>query len=155
MSATQFGFVGLMVAYPEKFGAAGATKDELEGFIHLWRSIGYLLGVEDKFNFCAGTYDEVVQRCRSFVENWAKPNFQDLTEDWKHMSRCLVEGMSYISSSGGSFEVSMMYMCWVLDIPAPRLRTSLTWSQRFEFNVVKFMMTYAVRFPGVLPPKVK
>lgn len=151
MSTTQFGFVGLMVAYPEKFGAAGATKDELEGFIHLWRSIGYLLGVEDNYNFCAGTYDEVVQRCRSFVENWAKPNFQHLTEDWEHMSRCLVEGMSYISSSGGSFEVSMMYMCWVLDTPAPRLRTSLTWSQRCEFNMVKFMMTYAVRFPGVLP----
>lgn len=151
MSTTQFGFVGLMVAYPEKFGAAGATKDELEGFIHLWRSIGYLLGMEDKYNFCAGSYDEVVQRCRSFVENWAKTNFQHLTEDWEHMSRCLVEGMSYISSSGGSFEVSMMYMCWVLDIPAPRLRTSLTWSQRFEFNMVKLMMTYAVRFPGVLP----
>lgn len=151
MSTTQFGFVGLMVAYPEKFGAAGATKDELEGFIHLWRSIGYLLGMEDKYNFCAGSYDEVVQRCRSFVENWAKPNFQHLTEDWEHMSRCLVEGMSYISSSGGSFEVSMMYMCWVLDIPAPRLRKSLTWSQWIEFNMVKFMMTYAVRFPGVLP----
>lgn len=60
MSTTQFGFVGLLIAYPEKFGAAGATKDELEGFIHLWRSIGYLLGMEDKYNFCGGTYDEVV-----------------------------------------------------------------------------------------------
>lgn len=150
MSITQFGFVGLMVTYPEKFGAANATKEELEGFVHLWRGIGYLLGIEDEYNFCAGTFEEVIQRCHHMVESWVKPSFQNITEDWEHMSRVLVEGLSYYVPLT-TFEVTLMYLCWVLDMPAPRLKASLTWGQTIVFSLVKFTMTVTLRVPGMLP----
>lgn len=48
MAATQSGFVSLVILYPERFGIHGASDDDLDAFCHLWRSIGYLLGVEDE-----------------------------------------------------------------------------------------------------------
>lgn len=154
MSFTQFGFVGLMVTFPEKFGAGDASEEDLEAFLHTWRSIGYLLGVEDKYNFCNGTLKDVVERCHSLIDNWVKPSFQILTKDWEHMSRCLVEGMGYIASTEKpvfSFNVFIMYLFWVLDIPVPRLYSTLTWNERFEFFTLKFLLTQAVKFPGVRP----
>jgi len=150
MSITQFGFVGLIIMYPEKFGAGNATEEELEGFVHLWRGLGYLLGIEDRFNFCNGTLEEVRRRCHYLVENWVKPSFQHVTEDWEHMSRCMVEGVSYYVP-GVSFEVSMLYLCWVLDIPAPRLYASLTWGQTIMFAIMKMTMSFTLRIPGMLP----
>lgn len=52
MADSQFAFVGVLVLFPHKFGATYASDDELRGFIHFWRCIGYLLGIEDRFNFC-------------------------------------------------------------------------------------------------------
>ena len=52
MSGTQFAFMGLPLLYPEKFGMAGASDGELEGFVHFWRCIGWMLGLDDRFNFC-------------------------------------------------------------------------------------------------------
>uniref|UniRef100_A0A1B6L0P3 Uncharacterized protein n=1 Tax=Graphocephala atropunctata TaxID=36148 RepID=A0A1B6L0P3_9HEMI len=149
MSITQFGFVGLMVMYPNKFGAGSATEEELDGFVHLWRGLGYLLGIEDKYNFCNGSLEEVRQRGHSLVDKWAKPSFQHITEDWEHMSRCMIEGISYYVP-GVTFEVSLLYLCWVLDIPAPRVYASLSWWQTFMFMLTKVTMTFTMRLPGMV-----
>lgn len=148
MSVTQFGFIGLMVLFPEKFGAAGASDEELEGFIHLWRGLGYLLGIEDKYNFCNGSLQQVRQRCHFIIDNFYKPSFRTISEDWEHMNRCIVEGMSYFTP-GLTFESSLLYLCWVLDIPAPRLSASLTWWQSFMFLVTKVTMCFTLRLPGM------
>lgn len=151
MSITQFAFVGLLVTYPEKFGAGSATKEELEAFLHLWRSIGYLLGIEDRFNFCTGNLEEVVQRCHAVIDYWVKPNLQHITEDWEHMSRCLTEGLTYYLLPSVSFESTLMYLCWILEIPMPNLMASLTWMETFVFRSIKFIMTVLLTLPGVLP----
>ena len=44
MAITQFGFVGLPILYPKHFGIHGEREKDFEGFIHLWRAIGFLLG---------------------------------------------------------------------------------------------------------------
>lgn len=149
MSITQFGFFGLMIMHPDKFGAGSATEEELDGFVHMWRGLGYLLGIDDRFNFCNGTLSEVKQRCHHLVEHWVKPSFQHVTEDWEHMSRCMVEGLSYYVP-GVTFEVSLLYLCWVLDVPAPRLYKSLTWGQTCMFYIMRFTFNVTLRIPGML-----
>lgn len=59
MLMTQFSFVGLIILYPEKFGAHGASDEDLEAFIHMWRGIAYLLGIAEEYNFCAGDLETV------------------------------------------------------------------------------------------------
>lgn len=48
MIATQFAFVGLFILKPKFFGAHDATDEDLEAFCHVWRGIGYLLGIDDR-----------------------------------------------------------------------------------------------------------
>jgi len=47
MVLTQFGFMGFGVLVPEKLGLTGSPEEQ-EGFIHFWRTVGHLLGIEDR-----------------------------------------------------------------------------------------------------------
>lgn len=49
MAITQWSFVGMLILYPQSFGIHDAKDEELEGFCHLWRSLGYQLGMEDEY----------------------------------------------------------------------------------------------------------
>nr|CAD7452695.1 unnamed protein product [Timema tahoe] len=149
MAVTQFGFVGLMVLYPKRFGAGGASEDDLEGFCHLWRAVGYLLGVEDRYNFCSGSLEDVRERSKDLIQWCIKPSLREVSQDWEHMSRCLIEGISYYIP-GVSFEASLMYLTRLLDISAPCLVASLTVWQNFMFHLTWFVMSYFLRLPGVL-----
>nr|CAD7258037.1 unnamed protein product [Timema shepardi] len=239
MAVTQFGFVGLMVLYPKRFGAGGASEDDLEAFCHLWaicslnlcdcipafchlwaicslnlcdcipafchlwaicslnlcdcipafchlwaicslnlcdcipafchlwaicslnlcdcipafchlwRAVGYLLGVEDRYNFCSGSLEDVRERSKDLIQWCIKPSLREVSQEWEHMSRCLVEGISYYIP-GVSFEASLMYLTRLLDISAPCLVASLTVWQNFMFHLTWFVMSYFLRLPGVL-----
>ena len=47
MVLTQFGFMGFGLLAPEKLGVSGSPEEQ-EGFIHFWRTVGHLLGIEDR-----------------------------------------------------------------------------------------------------------
>lgn len=48
MALTQLGFMGFSIARPKFFGIYNTTDEEWKAFIHVWRVIGYLLGIEDR-----------------------------------------------------------------------------------------------------------
>lgn len=48
MAITQFGFIGFTLMSAEQLGVK-ATEEELEGIVHFWRVIGYMLGMEEKY----------------------------------------------------------------------------------------------------------
>ena len=50
MALVQAAFIGSVVVFPSHFGAGGATALDLEGYLHLWRVVGYYLGVKDCCN---------------------------------------------------------------------------------------------------------
>lgn len=52
MSVTQFAFAGLALAYPEKCGLVAASEEELELINYYWRILGYMMGLDDRFNSC-------------------------------------------------------------------------------------------------------
>ncbi|XP_069679178.1 uncharacterized protein [Periplaneta americana] len=149
MAITQFGFVGLFILYPERLGAHGVTDEDMECFVHLWRCLGYALGIEDRYNFCNGDLESVRQRSRDMIHFWVKPNLREVSRDWEHMTRCIVEGISFYVS-GVTFEVSLLYLCGLLDIYTPRLSSALTFTQRILYYVTSFTMWILMRFPGAV-----
>ncbi|KAL1459865.1 hypothetical protein WDU94_011816 [Cyamophila willieti] len=149
MSMTQFGFVGLLILYPDKFGASNASDEDLEAFAHLWKAIGYYLGIKDKYNFCKGDLIEIRQRCTDVLNYWIKPNLTGITLDWEHMCRCMTEGVSYYVP-GVNFETSFKYLCWVLDIKTPKLDSKMSIVQSFSFYSNQFIMCYATKVPWIL-----
>ncbi|PNF18365.1 hypothetical protein B7P43_G13578 [Cryptotermes secundus] len=147
MALTQFGFVGLFVLFPGKFGAHGICDEELDSFVHLWRCLGYVLGLEDRYNLCNGDLETVRQRSRDIIHFWMKPNLRDVSRDWEHMTRCVVEGINYYIP-GITFETSLLYLCGILGIYAPRISAALTFKQKLLYQFMTFTFCVLLRLPG-------
>lgn len=48
MVLAQFGFIGYTIVSKEYLGIK-TTDEEMEGVVHLWRVIGSMLGIDDRF----------------------------------------------------------------------------------------------------------
>lgn len=147
MSGTQFACMGLIVLYPEQFGIHDANDEDLEAFCHLWRVLGYLLGIEDQYNFCRGSLQDVRQRTEDFNEHWVKPNLRSVTPEWEHMIMCLYEGVGYISHLN-SYKVFLLQLCDILKLNMPRLYNSFNLSETILYTLLKFLYSYVVKIPG-------
>lgn len=147
MSGTQFAFIGLIVLYPEKFGMKRATKKEMEGFVHMWRCIGWLLGIEDKYNFCRfDNLSDAVSWTKHIMKHIIKPSLKiSVTAEYEQMGRAVALGARNYTSA--SYETLFLFIGWVLDIPLPTVSKKMTSSDRkgFEF------LTFAFGLLGNLP----
>lgn len=148
MAFTQFAFVGLTVTYPKSFGIHHATDEDLEAFIHLWRGLGFLLGIKDKYNFCNGNLDTVRTRTKDFIDVVIKPAMRDVTAEWEYMTRCLVDGVEFYIK-GFYFESALLYICHVLNIHTPRLKKYVSYTHYFLFLVTKFVYEHLTKIPAV------
>lgn len=141
MAGTQFAFMGLIVAYPEKFGLGKATVEEMEGFIHFWRCIGYLLGIEDHINFCrhdnlretrAWTFD--------FLELFVKPLMKlSISPEFEHMGRAVALGATHYLPC--TYESIYLFICWVIELPVKDIKSFSFWD-RFLFNLMSFLYSW-------------
>lgn len=48
MALTQFGFMGYLLTNPTYLGIYGAKEKDVEAVVHVWRVLGYMLGIEDR-----------------------------------------------------------------------------------------------------------
>ncbi|KAL6428392.1 hypothetical protein ACFW04_008582 [Cataglyphis niger] len=128
MSATQFAFMGMLLLYSHKFGIH-ASDGDMKAFCHVWRSIGYVLGIQDEFNFCRGNLEEIKQRARDFTKIWVKPYLRQITPEWEHMLRCVTS----LNDGGNMFKMSLLFVADLLDIDMPRMRSTLTFFQRVQW----------------------
>jgi hypothetical protein len=147
MAVTQFGFMGLFILFPGRFGAHGLSDEDMDAFVHLWRCLGYVLGLEDRYNFCNGDLETVRQRSRDMINFWVKPNLREVSRDWEHMMRCIVEGINYYIP-GITFEIALLYLCSMLGIHVPRLSAVLTFTQKLFYYLMIFTFAVIMRLPG-------
>lgn len=149
MSCTQCGFMGLIVLHPEKFGVHGVCDEDLEAFCHVWRGLGYLLGIEDRYNFCRGSLKEVRERMKDFLEQWVKPNLRSVPPEWEHMSICLYKGLRYFLAIA-SYRVYLLYFCDILDLKMPRLYGALRLVEKALYVLLNLLFGYLMRLPAVV-----
>ncbi|XP_076268515.1 uncharacterized protein LOC143201385 [Rhynchophorus ferrugineus] len=97
MALTQFGFVGYVLLRSEKVGVHNTTKEDFEGFVHFWRIIGHILGIEDRFNLCSGSVEEATAKCAKMVEKVYLPNIRQNHLDILQMSRYVIDGLRPVS----------------------------------------------------------
>jgi len=135
--------------YPEQLGVVGATDEDLEGLVHLWAVIGHLLGLQDKYNWCLEGLDAVRSRGATLMKSFILPNLKNADADWEHMSRAMAEGVGLYMPSV-SFEKLLLYLFWLLDVPADQVWKATPWSKRLWFLFTRFMLTnFIYYFPGV------
>lgn len=145
MSLTAFGFMGFIILYPHEFGICSKSDEDLENFCHLWRSISYLLGVNDEANFCRGSLDDVKQRGRQYIQYYVKPSFVNIHHQWEHMLRCIFQGFSYVFVLP-TFEIALLRVADIINIEMPNLYASLSYIDWIRYLFEKYIMPYVLRF---------
>ncbi|KMQ88577.1 hypothetical protein RF55_11911 [Lasius niger] len=103
--------------------------------------------MEDQYNFCRGSLQDVRQRIKDTIEHWVKPNFRTVTAEWEHMSICLYEGIGNIVYFN-SYKVFLLYLCDIFKLNMPRLYNSLSLSERIMYVLLKFLFLL-LKLPGV------
>jgi hypothetical protein len=75
------------------------------------------------------------------------PALAHIDAEWEHMTRCIVEGLRLVVPEM-TYEASLMYLCWVLDIQTPSLSAAITTQHHIRFKLMRFMMTRIMHLPG-------
>lgn len=92
MALTQFGFLGYIVIKPDKLGIQVSNKD-LEAFVHFWRVIGHMIGIQDKYNICTDSYRTTKLRLELVLDEIYRPYLEDTSIDFMVMAKALIEGL--------------------------------------------------------------
>ncbi|XP_012221565.1 uncharacterized protein [Linepithema humile] len=141
----QCSFIGLIVLYPKEFGVHNATDEDLEAFCHMWRCYGYYLGIADEHNFCRGSLGEIKQRIRDIYQYWVLPNFKEITPEWEHVTRCIVETFNYnYNVRVLPYKIVVLLATEPLGINMSHLYASLCYSEWIVYYCWKFLLRYAM-----------
>ncbi|XP_012526617.2 uncharacterized protein LOC105831185 [Monomorium pharaonis] len=149
MAMIQCSFVSFILLCPKEIGVHNATDEDLEGFCHIWRCYGYYLGIEDEYNFCRGSLEEIKQRLRDFFQYWVIPNLREVTPEWEHMTRCLIEPMNYFPLMYMPYKSTILLLTDLLDINMPRLHASLSYAEWIAYKIWKFVLRYVMKLSSV------
>ncbi|KAJ8963283.1 hypothetical protein NQ318_018750 [Aromia moschata] len=137
MALTQFGFMGIALTRSKYIGIHEGTEEEWRAFLHVWRVVGYLMGIEDRFNLCSGTVEETRQICDLLIDQVFRPHVEQKDKDFLAMSSYMVNGL-WSMSPMLKFESIMCYLHALLQTPNGALKPTympLNFSQYFSFRL--------------------
>lgn len=92
MALTQFGFIGFILIKGSKLGMKFSDKNE-EGFVHFWRVIGYMIGIEDRFNVCTESVAVTKKRLQIIEREEIRPCLENAPSMFHDMANALVSGL--------------------------------------------------------------
>ncbi|XP_015178275.1 PREDICTED: uncharacterized protein LOC107067353 [Polistes dominula] len=92
MAYAQFGFIGYILLGTEQLHIS-ATDEELQGFVHFWRVICYVLGMEDKYNLCMETVEETRALCSKVLDEVFIPNVIKYKYNYYKNGKILIDGL--------------------------------------------------------------
>ncbi|XP_050439003.1 rubber oxygenase-like isoform X2 [Adelges cooleyi] len=137
MALTQFGFMGLMVLRKKELAIVGSEEDEF-AIVHFWRTIGYMLGIQDKYNLCQGTLEEVRGVCAVVLDDVYAPGLKQPPKGFQRMLESLLDGLKPVSPvlDVHAFMRYTKDLCGVSKgVDEPPLRT---WFSRCMYNIQVF-----------------
>ncbi|XP_017475249.1 PREDICTED: uncharacterized protein LOC108365658 isoform X2 [Rhagoletis zephyria] len=91
LALTQFGFIG--------FATLGAPRVQLydeeyfESTSHMWRVLGYLLGIKDEYNICGRNWAETKSRLDIVMRRVYEPALANTSADFEQMTKALIDGL--------------------------------------------------------------
>lgn len=97
MAITQFGFMGFLLLRHKRLGIKCKPED-LEAIVHMWRVLGYMLGIEDQFNLCTDSYEGTVTRVKEVLNHIVTPvMYKPPDTNFHEMVDALLSGLwSYV-----------------------------------------------------------
>jgi len=87
MAIVQGAFFGHYLQFPEHYGGKGVTHEDVQDFLMFWRTNGYYLGIDDKFNAVLDDLDETKIFAELVMEKILKPCMLHLNPESMHMAK--------------------------------------------------------------------
>ncbi|XP_060806644.1 uncharacterized protein LOC106135229 [Amyelois transitella] len=116
IALTQFGFIGFSVLKPEKFGINQLKPGEWEAYNHVWRTIGYMIGLEDRYNICRKTFAETREVCQILLDRVFTPALENAPEYFEHSARVMLDGMWHVNPTLDA-EATIYWCRYLADVP--------------------------------------
>jgi len=152
MTLVQAAFFAAVLIYPNHYGSKFATKQELEGFVHVWRVFGYYLGLSEENNAAQFDIERTVVVGKEVIELILKPCMLNVSDQ----SIILAQKI---------FSNPQNYFVWVyrnyrmVGFNLDKLWKSFNWKQRclyywrsifldfiYPLPLVRHFMNYCVRW---------
>ncbi|XP_028172961.1 uncharacterized protein LOC114361931 [Ostrinia furnacalis] len=116
VALTQFGFIGFSVLKPDKLGIRQLREGDWEAYNYFWHVIGYMIGLEDRYNICRKTFDETREVCQLLLDRVYTPCLENVPEYFEHAARVMLDGMWSVNPTVD--EEATLYFCrYLADVP--------------------------------------
>ncbi|CAH1976287.1 unnamed protein product [Acanthoscelides obtectus] len=145
MALTQFGFCGFALVRSKKVGIHSGTEEDWAAFLHFWRVIGWMLGIEDRFNLCQGSVQNIRKICNLLIDRVYRPSIGKKDPDFLSMTRYMLNGMWCMTPSL-KYESTLSYVWFLLQDANCSLEDlkphyfELTAYQRFKMYLTHYVM---------------
>nr|XP_026488577.1 uncharacterized protein LOC113395223 isoform X3 [Vanessa tameamea] len=116
VALTLFGFIGFSFLKPEKFAITQLQKGDWEAYNFTWRTIGYMIGLEDRYNICRESFEETRQICQVILKRVFTPCLENVPEYFEHVANVMAQGTSTALSA--IEPTSMLFATkYIADVP--------------------------------------
>ncbi|XP_044746598.1 uncharacterized protein LOC123308123 [Coccinella septempunctata] len=154
MVLTQFGFMGFCIARTEFIGIHGARKEDLEGFVHFWKVIGSIMGIQDRFNLSRDSLEETREICEELINRVFRPFVEKRDPDFLEMTSYLTDGLWYADPQlNHRVFLSILYdiLRPIESLSVENLRDSeeyfpLTIIERLYYRTILFGVRYMMKY---------
>ena len=130
---TQWAFIGPVLTQPQNIGFNDITKTQMKYLVNQMYIVGRDLGIDDKFNLCTGSIEDVIVYAKDIENRLIRPALEH-NEDFKSMSQHLIEGMNILNL----FIDPFAFPAWVHKL----FGTQKSYLTRFE--MIKSSKTWAI-----------
>ena len=141
MALVHIAFFASVVVFPERFGAGQCSDESFECFLHLWRVIGYYLGVEDQFNAVRSTLSETRKLLLEIGDEVILPSVIHMNATSIHMAKCVT------SAYGIDYHLLVYQHCYSHGIELKPLWNKFSVRQKMLYYWRQFFLEWLYCFP--------
>jgi hypothetical protein len=141
MSLVQMAFMLVLVLLPDQYGLSNVSHNQVKDFVHLWRTNGWYLGLEDDHNGAMDSVEETRALAKLFLERILKPSMLYVSPDSMYMAKAaLPPGLDYHVEAYTTYQM--------VGLPLPGLWASFSYWQRAQYYMQKgFFYVYSLSSP--------
>ncbi|KAH8332434.1 hypothetical protein KR074_003364, partial [Drosophila pseudoananassae] len=96
LALTQFGFIGFITMGAHRIQLY--DTDFLEATTHMWRVLGFLLGIKNEYNICGRNWEESKLRLDIVMRKVYEPALEKTGEDFRRMTEALINGLWHVNT---------------------------------------------------------
>ncbi len=121
MALVQGGFIYCTLLYADQLGIH-CHQEDLDDYVFFWRGIGYLLGIEDRYNLCTGGYHSACQLLRQLETEMLFPAMAKPPPGCQAMQDAYLEAMNQFTVIPvNSWPALYAWLCESVGVEPPQL----------------------------------